>query len=252
MNAQADRDNEEPGEEFGASLKLTVRVGAPILGSPARDVEQACSMHISEGFLSPPVLASGGAAAAAGVAYALKKMDYDRVPQVAIVSCAFFVAGLIQVRVGPASVHLSLEGLTGVLLGWAAFPAILVALFLQAIIFQFGGLTTLGVNTLNMALPAVLCYLLLGRLVRSSSAAVSGAAAFVCGAAAVALSGLMIAFSLLFSKEEFMAVAKLTLAAHLPVMLIEGLMTVFLVRFIRKVRPEILEVSHARAKDSGD
>ena len=30
------------------------------------------------------------------------------------------------------------------ILGWAAFPAFLVALFLQAVLFQFGGLTTLG------------------------------------------------------------------------------------------------------------
>ncbi|NHZ72019.1 MAG: cobalamin biosynthesis protein CbiM, partial [Aquificales bacterium] len=32
-----------------------------------------------------------------------------------------------------------------------AFPAILVALTLQALLFQFGGFTVLGVNTFNMA-----------------------------------------------------------------------------------------------------
>ena len=122
-------------------------------------------MHISEGVLSPPVLIAGGGLAAAGVAYALKKTDYDRVPQVGIVSAAFFVASLIHVPIGPASVHLVLNGLTGLLLGWAAVPAILVALFLQGIIFQFGGLTTLGVNTLNMALPAVLFTLLIRRYI---------------------------------------------------------------------------------------
>ena len=35
--------------------------------------------------------------------------------------------------------HLVLNGLMGLLLGWLAVPAILVALFLQALLFQFGG-----------------------------------------------------------------------------------------------------------------
>ena len=36
-------------------------------------------MHISEGVLSGPVLISGGALAAAGTAFGLKKLDYDRI-----------------------------------------------------------------------------------------------------------------------------------------------------------------------------
>jgi cobalt/nickel transport system permease protein len=202
-------------------------------------------MHISEGVLSTPVLAAGVGLTAAGVGYALKKMDYDRIPQVAVVSCALFVAALIHVPVGPANVHLTLNGLTGVLLGWAAFPAILVALFLQAVLFQFGGLTTLGVNTLNMALPAVVCAMLLGRFIRSERAHVSGAAAFTCGFAAVLISAVMLSASLVFTEESFLTVAKIALAAHLPVMVIEGLLTAFIVGFFRRVKPEILEGSHA-------
>jgi cobalt/nickel transport system permease protein len=198
-------------------------------------------MHISEGILSPPVLAGGGAAAVAGVAYALRKMDYDRVPQVAVVSGAFFVAALAHVPVGPSNAHLALNGLAGVLLGWAAFPAIFVGLFLQAILFQFGGLTTIGVNTVNIALPAVLCGLAARRLIKSPSRAISSAAAFACGAGAVLLSGLMVAASLALVGESFRAVAKIALAAHLPVMIIEGFMTAFLVGFLKKVKPEILE-----------
>ena len=208
-------------------------------------------MHISEGVLSPPVLVAGGGLAAAGVGYALKKMDYDRVPQVGIVSCAFFVASLIHLPIGPVSVHLVLNGLTGVLLGVAAFPAILVALFLQGILFQFGGLTTLGVNTLNMALPAVMCFFLFNRFVRSDNAMVSGAAAFACGALAVLLSGLMVAFSLIWTEESFMQVAKMALIGHLPVMAIEGVITTLVVGFLKKVKPEILEAPHAKSQLDG-
>lgn len=201
-------------------------------------------MHISEGVLSPPVLLGGGAAAAAGVAYALKKMDYERVPQVAVVSGAFFVAALIHVPAGPANVHLALNGLAGVLLGWAAFPAILVGLFLQALLFQFGGLTTLGVNTVNMALPAVVCSKAARRFIRSPRPLVSAVVAFACGAGAVLLSGLMVAASLVLTGESLRSVAAIILAAHLPVMVIEGLLTASIVGFFRRVKPEILEGSH--------
>ena len=54
-----------------------------------------------------------------------------------------------------SSAHLILNGLLGVVLGWAAFPVIFVALLLQAVLFQFGGFTVLGVNTATMGLGAL-------------------------------------------------------------------------------------------------
>ena len=127
-------------------------------------------MHISEGVLSGPVLASGAVLAMAGTAIGLKKIDYDRIVHVAILASAFFVASLIHVNVGPASVHLILNGIVGLLLGFAAIPAILTALLLQSVFFQYGGLTALGVNVVVMAAPAVLVhYLFLPLLGKSST-----------------------------------------------------------------------------------
>ena len=117
-------------------------------------------MHISEGILSGSVLISGAALAAVGTGIGLKKLDYDQIAEAGMLSAAFFVASLIHIPIGPANAHLILNGLVGILLGWAAFPAILVALILQAVLFQFGGITTLGVNTSIMALPAVFCFLI--------------------------------------------------------------------------------------------
>ena len=68
-------------------------------------------MHISEGVLSGPVLVTGAALTAAGCSIGLKKLDYDRIPQVAILTSAFLVASLIRVPIGPSSVHLVLIGL---------------------------------------------------------------------------------------------------------------------------------------------
>lgn len=198
-------------------------------------------MHISEGILSAPVLISGAALTAAGTAIGLKKLDYDRIPQVAVFSAGFFVASLVHIPIGPASAHLIFNGLMGLFLGWVAFPAILIGLTLQAVLFQYGGFTSLGVNCFNMALPAVACFYAFRAGVRSQKAPVSMTASFLCGFGAVFLGVFMVAISLVFTGEAFLAASKLLVVAHLPVMIVEGLITAFCVKFLKKVKPEILE-----------
>jgi cobalt/nickel transport system permease protein len=166
---------------------------------------------------------------------------------VAVLSSAFFVASLIHVPIGPSSVHLILNGINGLLLGWMSFPSILVALALQAILFQFGGITVLGINTMNMALPGVICYYLLRRLVNREKKLISLTAAFACGLLSVFFSGILVAVSLLFTEQSFMSIAKLVVVAHLPVMIIEGIITLFCVAFLHRVKPELLGGIYGKA-----
>jgi cobalt/nickel transport system permease protein len=196
-------------------------------------------MHISEGVLSGPVLASGMVLAAAGTAVGMKRLDYDRIAHTGILSASFFVASLIHVPIGPSSVHLILNGIVGLLLGWAAFPAILVALLLQAMLFQYGGITTLGVNTVIMALPAVIAFHLLGPFVRKRPT-IALAAAFGCGSLSVLLSAAIMSLSLIYTQESFLEVAYAVIAANIPVMLIEGIITAFCISFLKRVQPTLL------------
>ncbi len=196
-------------------------------------------MHISEGVLSGPILISGGVLAAAGTAIGLKKLDYDRIARAGILSAAFFVASLIHVPIGPSNAHLILNGLVGLLLGWAAFPAILVALVLQAMLFQFGGITALGVNTIIMALPAVLCYFVCSPFLHKKNP-LALSAAFVCGFLSVLLSALILGLALVFTEENFFEVSAIVIGAHIPVMIIEGLVTAMCVAFLKKVQPAML------------
>ena len=201
-------------------------------------------MHIAEGVLSAPVLITGAVVAAGAVAYGLKKLDPRQVMMAAILGAAFFVASLIHIPVGPSSVHLLLNGLLGVLLGWSAVPVIFVGLLLQAILYGFGGLTVLGVNTATMGLGAVLSWYIFGGLLSvlkppgaKKAAADSG---FVSGACGVAIAAVLTALALAFTDEGFKASAVMLLAAHLPVMLIEGIVTAVAVSFIARVRPALL------------
>jgi len=197
-------------------------------------------MHIADGVVSLPVLAVGSSLAAAGVALGLKKIDYRQIPRVGVLTAGFFVASLIHIPVGPGQVHLLMNGLTGIVLGWAAFPALLVALFLQALLFGYGGVTVLGLNTLTMALPAVCCHYLFGRhLAGQHQPRGTFLLAFAAGASGVALSGTLLAATLYFSNREFFGVATAILIAHLPVMVVEGALTGGAVLFLKRVQPEI-------------
>ena len=207
-------------------------------------------MHIAEGILSAPVLIGGAGVALMGTAVGLKAIDYERITKVGILSSAFFVASLIHVNIGPSSTHLILHGLVGLLLGWAAFPAILVALILQAFLFQYGGITVLGVNTVIMALPAVICYYAFRPLLfKGYKLVMTGA--FACGFGSVFLAALIMGLSLVFSEENFFEVAALIFAANLPVMIIEGIVTAFCVAFITKVNPEMLPGYEPKAPEDG-
>jgi cobalt/nickel transport system permease protein len=201
-------------------------------------------MHISEGVLDPAVLAGGGAVALAGVAIGLKMMQHEEVPKVGVLTAAFFVASLVHVPIGPASAHLVLNGLVGLLLGWACFPAILVALALQTMFFQYGGITVLGVNTANMALPALLASLAFRPMLRGGRAW-TAAGGFLAGSLGVLGAGVMVALSLALTGKPFFPAAQTVLVVHLPVVAVEGIVTSTIVSFIKRIRPEMLFPQHS-------
>ncbi len=196
-------------------------------------------MHIAEGILSPEVLGAGAVLTALGAGIGLRRLKGQDLVTAAMLTSVFFVGSLVHVPLGPGNVHLILNGLLGILLGSAVFPVVLAALLLQAVLFQFGGLTVLGVNTFTMAFPAMICGIALRPwLLRGGKTA--AAASFACGFLSVAGSALLTALALVLTEEGFLRAAELLFAAHLPVMLVEGLITAAAVNLLVRIRPEIL------------
>ncbi|KPD12777.1 cobalt transporter CbiM [Phaeobacter sp. 11ANDIMAR09] len=196
-------------------------------------------MHIVDGALSNPVVIAGAVAAVGGIAMGLRSLPLERIPAAGVLSASFFVASLIHVPIGPSSVHLILNGLAGLVLGWAAFPALFVGLLLQAVFFGFGGLTVLGVNAVNIALPAVLVGLAFRPLVVRGSPLHGAIWGGIGGALAIALTTLAVAVSLMLSGDEFILAAKLVFFSHIPVMVIEGLLSAAAIFLARRVKPEL-------------
>jgi cobalt/nickel transport system permease protein len=202
-------------------------------------------MHIYEGVLSATaagqgVLLGGAVVAVAGTAVGLAKLGYEQIPRAAVLSSVFFVASSIQVPLGPTCVHLVLGGLMGLVLGWSAFPAVLIALILQTMFVGTLGLTTLGLNTTIMALPAVVCYYLFHRASASRRQGVVFLAGFAAGCLAILLGGLLSATALMLAGSQYAALGRLFLTLHVPVAVVEGLVTGSVVVLLRKVRPEVL------------
>lgn len=201
--------------------------------------------HIPDGILSAQVLIGSGLLSAAGVALGLRRLDDRMIPRAALLSAVFFAGSLIAVPVGPSSVHLLFSGLMGLMLGLATFPAVLVALLLQALLFGFGGLTVLGANTLNIALPGVVAAALVGPLIRSGRPGLAAFGGGLCGALAVLGTGGMVAASLWLSRPEFAPVARVMLVTYLPLALAEAAISAAAVGFLRRVQPDALRIGAA-------
>ncbi|MGF1729301.1 cobalt transporter CbiM [Photobacterium kasasachensis] len=198
-------------------------------------------MHIVDGVLATPVLASGITITVLGTGFGLRALSDDKLPQAAVLAACFFVASLIHIPLGPTSVHLIFNGLIGLLLGWAAFPIVLIGLVLQAVFFGFGGLIVLGVNCLNIALPAIVT----GFVIRPWLGRIPAVAlGFAAGFGAVLLTALSVALSLALSGEGFITSAKLVVIGHLPVAVIEGVVSAFALKLLCKVRPSLAMSSY--------
>lgn len=211
-------------------------------------------MHIPDGMLPASVCIAGYGLSAAGVAIALKrinKMENPRqeIPKVSLLTAAFFVTSWIHIPIPPTSVHLLLNGMLGALMGSFAFPAILVALFLQAIMFGHGGLTTLGVNQLIMGIPAVLAAILFKSFYQKARGNKWGLTVlgFITGIIGIGCSLILFLLVLInFIPANVDPVAEKAaiyamVLAHLPLLLIEGVFSVLVINYLHRIKPELLE-----------
>ena len=215
-------------------------------------------MHISEGLLPAKVCIGGYAIASLITWYELRRIEQQPnptagIPKAALLTAAFFVASSIRIPIPPASVHLVLNGMLGAVLAEYAFPAILVGLLFQAVMFGHGGITTLGVNAIIMGVPAILAARLFQ--LRHFAAKYIGIRkadsllAFFAGAGGLGMTMVMFfAITVMGITADIDAVAEQAaivalLISHIPLIIIEGMFTVLLVKFLSRVKPEMLKIN---------
>lgn len=207
-------------------------------------------MHLSEGVLEWPVLASAAALSALGVGLGMRTLTQDRLPAAAVLTAVFFVGGTVHIPIGVGSVHLVLTGLLGLLLGWSIFPVLLIGLFLQAVLLSFGGFAVLGANLLVLALPAALVGALLRPVLRSvmavNQASISLRRAMGLGGLSAAFSiggSILLAALLLWWSvgEQWLSLIYVLSVAHLPALLIDTAVTALTVGTLFRAAPDLCQ-----------
>lgn len=201
-------------------------------------------MHISDGVLSVPVMATGWVGCAGLMAIGLKKTTNEKIPRVAMMSAVFFLASLVHVPLGPTTAHMLLSGLIVLFVGWSATLAIFLAMLLQALIFGFGGVWVVGPNALQVAGPALLVGIPLRGLVLSSGVK-SNIAAFAVGTLGAFGTSAMVFGNLYFSNPNMAGAAYLGFISNCIVAAIEGPVTMFAVAWVKRSAPAVLGISQA-------
>lgn len=212
-------------------------------------------MHIPYGLLSGEVSVATAVAAAPVLGWALHRVKNgfgDRaVPAMGMLGAYLFAAQMINFPVAAGtSGHLLGGALAAYLLGPA--PGVLVmsvVVTVQAVLFQDGAVTALGANLLNMAVIGVLVPHLVFRLWRRIGGGRALQTGFGLGAvlsvlAAAAACSLEIAASRVFPLSLVMGTM---LGIHTLIGLAEGLITVAILKFLLRVRPDLV-----RALTGGD
>lgn len=197
-------------------------------------------MHITDGVLSTPVAAGTSALTAAALVYSVKGMKEEEIPKTSLMAGVFFAVSLISIPVGPSTIHPLFAGLLGVMLGRRAPLAIFVGLLLQAVLFQHGGLTTLGANTLMLAIPALLAYKLFYGMT-NRPVFLRGA---LVGGLSVMITVVLLIVLLFLTDPRFgegtLSVINIMAIGHLPLVVIEALVTGSALQLIQRAKPEML------------
>jgi cobalt/nickel transport system permease protein len=212
-------------------------------------------VHIPDGFVSGEAAVLGAVAAAAGLAICVRRVNREgreRDLPIAGLAAAFFLVGdapMFPVTVGTQG-HLLGGALAVCLLGpWLGAITIAVVAAIQALALGDGGVSTLGLTIVTLALvPAFVGYPLALALRRLIGRTPKGLAV-ACGIAAtvaVEVSALTFVGEFALGAAVDIDVTKIawsTLGAYAVIGLVEGTLTALIVRALLAVRPDLVRIA---------
>ncbi|MGA1868522.1 MAG: energy-coupling factor ABC transporter permease [bacterium] len=211
-------------------------------------------MHMADALISPAVGCTIWAASAGLIYYCSKRakeeLDEKKIPLMGVLGAFIFAAQMINFSIPGtgSSGHLGGAMILSILLGpYAAFLTMSSILTVQALFFADGGLLALGCNIFNLGFfPCFIAYPFIykkivgnnpthGRIL--SGATLAAVVGLQLGALGVVIETVLSGISEL----PFLTFILLMQPIHLAIGIIEGLVTVAVVLFVWKARPEILE-----------
>ncbi|MFZ7943875.1 energy-coupling factor ABC transporter permease [Neobacillus sp. 19] len=198
-------------------------------------------MHIPDGILSPTILAAGAVVSVAVLAKSVREsknnLEQTAVPIMGVMAAFIFAAQMVNFPLlgAAASGHLMGGALAAYLFGfWPTTLIMTTVVTIQAVVFQDGGISVLGINILNMAILAPLSASLVYKMFQKSKLPVS-VMVFIAGWVSVVVTSVFAALQLGASHVVSYQLALKTLILwHAIIGIGEGLITVAVVPFARR------------------
>ena len=206
-------------------------------------------MHIPDGFLTANTWIPTWLISIGGLGFCLKRtaqiLKDKMVPLMGVMAAFIFAAQMLNFPVmGGTSGHLLGGVLAAVLLGPCAGAIVIaVVLVVQCLIFQDGGLTTLGANIFNMsfvgALGGYFIYDIIRRVISGNRGIIVGAA--VSAWLSVVVASSVCAIELAISGTSPLRIALPAMAGiHTLIGIGEAIITCLVVGFVLKVRKDLI------------
>jgi cobalt/nickel transport system permease protein len=210
---------------------------------------------MADALLSPTV-GIGFLAASGGVlAYSAKRVqdesDDRKIPLMGVLGAFVFAAQMINFTIPGtgSSGHIGGGMLLAMLLGpYAAFVTMTSVLIVQALIFADGGILALGTNVWNLGFyPCILGWFIYRRVVGKNPAYARLSIAAMLGIlVAVEMGAFSVAFQTVLSGKSELPLGEfsaLMLGIHFPIALVEGFVTLSVVNFVHRIRPQVVRDS---------
>jgi cobalt/nickel transport system permease protein len=215
-------------------------------------------MHIPDSFIPLGQALVYWAIALVFIALSLRwardEMNEEKIPLVAVLAAGIFALQSFNLPVGMGtSGHLVGGALAAIVLGspFAAVFILTLVLIVQGVLFGDGGITTMGVNILNMGVIGgfVGFYSFKGLMAATKSVSVSAFAAAWLACLVPALAGAVeLYFAGTFPLEAGLIAMGLY---HAVIGIIEGFVTVVAIRLIMTARPDIVKLGAPASRGAG-
>lgn len=218
-------------------------------------------MHIPDGFLSVAVAAILWVVSLVFIMIALKRagkeIDESRLPLVGVLAAAIFAGQMLNFSVaGGTSGHLLGAALAVLLVGpWPAVLVMTSVVMVQALVFQDGGILTLGANLFNMAIVGVAVAYFVSTLFKrwfGDKRWATLLSAFAAGWFSIFIAALAASLELALSGTSPANIAIPAMGGvHALIGIGEGLITLGAVSLLLTSKPQLLERgSQAKVKSS--
>jgi len=206
-------------------------------------------MHIPDGFLAANTWVPAWLISIGGLGFCLRRtaqiLKDKMVPLMGVMAAFIFAAQMLNFPVmGGTSGHLLGGVLAAVLLGPCAGAIVIaIVLVVQCLIFQDGGLTTLGANIFNMSFVGAVGGYFAYNVIRKSLPDKRGTivAAGIAAWLSVVMASSVCAIELAISGTSPLRVALAAMAGvHALIGIGEAIITCTVLGFVLKVRPDLI------------